>query len=155
MYYKLVKGIRMIYPLNYVSFVKADAVAFLEQEFDWRPYGGKHYESRYTKFIQSYYLFEKFDIDYRRATLSAQICTGEVERREALEQLKNKPYDLDEIEDDKLYISKKLGISTEELEQILNLPAKWYWDYPNDHKKLGFIYDVYRMIFKKEKLDRF
>jgi hypothetical protein len=65
------------------------------------------------------------------------------------------PYDPQTIEQDKRYISKKLGIARDEFETILNLPAKWYWDYPNDQKKLGFIYDVYRMVFKKEKLDRF
>lgn len=155
MYYKLIKGIRMIYPLNLVPFVKDKAVELLQEKFDWKPYGGKHYESRYTKFIQSYYLFEKFGIDYRRATLSTGICAGEICRDDAVEELKSSPYDPQQIEEDKRYISKKLGVTMEEFEKILNLPAKWYWEYPNDHKKLGFIYDVYRILFKKEKLDRF
>jgi len=155
MFYKLVRGIRTIYPLNFVPFVKADAIELLKEKFDWKSHGGKHYESRYTKFIQSYYLYEKFGIDYRRATLSAQICTGEIHRDDAIERLKSKPYDLHEITEEKQYISKKLGISGDEFERILALPSKWYWDYPNDHKWLGFIYDTYRRIFKKEKLDRF
>lgn len=154
-YYKLVKGIQIIYMLNYVPYVKADAMEFLKEKLDWKYYGGKHYESKYTGFIQSFYLYEKFAIDYRRATLSSQICLGDVERDAALEELKTKPYDPVKVEEEKQYIAKKLQISTEEFEQIINLPAKWYWDYPNDSKKLKFIYDTYRRMYKKEKLASF
>ena len=154
-FYKLIKGIRMLYPLNFVPFVKEDAVELLSQKFGWKPYGGKHHESRYTKFIQSYYLYQKFGIDYRRATFSTQICAGGISRESAVDQLKCSPYDPGKIEDDKLYIAKKLGISKDELNTIIHLQPKWYWDYPNDDKKLEFIYDVYRTLFKKEKLDRF
>ena len=155
MYYKLVRGIKMIYILNYVPFVKEEAMDLLKKELDWKYYGGKHYESKYTGFIQSYYLFEKFGIDYRRATLSSQICTGEVSREEALKQLKNKPYNDEKVIEEKQYIAKKLGISIDEFEKIIQLPSKLYRDYPNDEKKLSFIYDTYRKLFKKEKLGSF
>ena len=154
-FYKIVKGMRMVYPLNYAPFVKAEAIKLLREKFDWRPYGGKHYESIYTKFIQSYYLYEKFKIDYRRATLSIQICVGEIDRCRAVQQLRTLPYNTDEIDAAKDYIAKKLSIDREELERIMRLPPKWYWDYPNDERRLGFIYDSYRKLFKKEKLDRF
>lgn len=155
MYYKLVKGIRIIYLLNYVPYAKQEAMEFLKEKLEWKFYGGKHYESKYTGFIQSYYLYEKHQIDYRRATMSSQICTGEISRDEALEQLKTKPYERAKAEEEKQYIAKKLGVSLEQFQEILDLPAKWYWDYPNDDKKLGFIYDTYRKIFKKEKLGSF
>lgn len=155
MHYKLIKGIKMIYVLNYVPFAKNDAIKLLKEKFDWRYYGGKHYESKYTKFIQSYYLYQKFGIDYRRATLSSQICVGEIDRDDAVEQLKSKPFNPSKIEEEKQYISKKLGVSNDEFERILNMPAKWYWDYPNDDKKLSFIYDTYRKLFNKEKLGSF
>jgi hypothetical protein len=155
MYYKLIKGIRMVYPLNLVPYSKEDAIALLSEQFDWKIYGGKHHESRYTKFIQSYYLYEKFGIDYRRATLSTQICAGEMTRGDANLELDTKPYDPDQAEESRQYIAKKLGVSLDEFDRILTLPAKWYWDYPNDNRKLRFIYDTYRTLFKKEKLDRF
>ena len=155
MYFKLIKGIRMIYPLNYVSYAKEEAIKVLQEKFDWKYYGGKHYESKYTRFIQSYYLYEKFGIDYRRATLATQICTGEINRDCANKQLKSKPFDLSEIEKEKRYISKKLGVSKDEFERILSLPAKWYWDHPNDDEKLRFIYNTYRVHFKEEKLASF
>ncbi len=154
-FYKLVKGIRMIYPLNSVPFNKEQAIELLSEKFDWRPYGGKHHESTYTKFIQSYYLYEKFKIDYRRATLSTRICVGEIKRCKAVEQLRCKPYNPEEVDEMKNYIAKKLGIDRDELERIMRLPPKWYWDYPNDERRLTFIYDTYRKVFNKEKLDRF
>ncbi len=154
-WFKLVKGIRMLYPLNFVPFVKDDAIKLLEDKFEWLQYGAKHHESRYTKFIQSYYLYEKFSIDYRRAGMSILICSGQIDRESALETLKSKPYETAKIADDKHYIAKKLGVPYEEFECILKRPAKWYWDYPNDQKKLAFIYDTYRKVFRKEKLDRF
>jgi N-acetyl sugar amidotransferase len=146
-YYKFVKGIRIIYLLNYVPYSKKEAMRVLEQELGWKYYGGKHYESKYTGFVQSYILPVKFNIDYRRATLSTQICTGEVTREEALEELKKLPYNPERVEEEKQYLSKKLGITVTEFEQIMADAPHWYWDYPNDREKLEFIYDLYRKIY--------
>ena len=149
-YYKLVKGIRIIYMLNYVPYIKDDAMHLLEKELEWKYYGGKHYESKYTGFVQSYILPEKFNIDYRRATFSVQICTGEITREYALEELKKKTYQPEQVNIEKTYISKKLGISLEEFENIMEDPPKLYRDYPNDEKKLEFIYNIYRKIYAKQ-----
>jgi N-acetyl sugar amidotransferase len=146
MYYKLVKGIRMIYPLNYVPYNKQEAMKVLEHELEWKNYGGKHHESIYTKFVQSYLLPEKFGIDYRRATFSTQICAGEITRDEALTELNKKPYDEAGVEEEKIYLCKKLCIDADELNEILNLPARSYKDYPNDKGKLEFIYNIYRKL---------
>lgn len=154
-YYKMFKGIKIVYILNYVPFVKDEAMELLTKELDWRYYGGKHYESKYTGFIQSYYLYEKFGIDYRRATFSTQICTGEMTREDALKALETKPYKDEVVAQEKLYIAKKLKISVEEFERIIETAPKWYWDYPNDEKKLGRIYNMYRRLYKKEKLASF
>ena len=155
MYQKLVKKVKVIYVLNYVPYNKSEAMAFLEKELNWKYYGGKHYESKYTGFIQSYYLFEKFGIDYRKATLSSQICLNKVTREEALKELEKPPYNKEVAEKEMQYIAKKLGVSIEELHKIIAAPAKWYTDYPNNEKQLGFIYDTYRKLFKKDKLANF
>lgn len=147
-YYKL-KGIKTIYLLNYVPYSKKDAIEVLEQELGWKYYGGKHYESKYTGFIQSYVLFEKFKIDYRLATFSTQICTGEITREEALNELPKKPYDPIKTEEEKKYVCKKLDISLQEFNEIINLPPKTYKDYPNNKKLLQFIYNIYRKLNRK------
>ena len=155
MYFKLVKKMKIIYLLNYLPYSKNEAMELLTKELDWRYYGGKHYESIYTGFIQSYYLYKKFGIDYRRATLATQICTGETTRQDALNQLETLPYQDEKSQKEKEYIAKKLSIRLSDFEDIINLPAKWYTDYPNDEKRLNFIYDSYRKLFKKDKLGNF
>ena len=146
-YYKFIKGIRIIYLLNYISYNKTEAMKVLEKELGWKYYGGKHYESRFTKFVQSYLLPKKFDLDYRKATFSSQICAGELSREQALKELKESLYSESDIDKDKEYIAKKLSVSKEELNRIIDLPGKYYNEYPNDEKKLNFIYGVYKKFF--------
>ncbi len=149
LYYKLVHGIKISYILNYVPYNKQEAMQVLENELGWKYYGGKHYESKYTGFVQSYIMPEKFNMDYRRATLSTQICTGEVTREIALDELKHKPYDSVSAQHEKEYVCKKLGISINEFDEIMSRPAKVYRDYPNAEGRLEFIYDIYRKVYKK------
>lgn len=151
MYYKIIKGINMVYPLNYMHYNKKEAIKILEKELGWCNYGGKHHESIYTKFIQSYYLPEKFGIDYRRATFSTQICSGEITRDYAFLQLNTSPYDTVKIEEDKAYVCKKLGLSHEELNEIMRLSPKPSKEYPNDEKKLEFVYYIYRKLKRKNR----
>ena len=80
-FYKFIRKIRIIYLLNYLPYSKKDAIKTLEDEVAWKNYGGKHHESVYTRFVQSYIQPVKFDLDYRRATFSTQICTGEITRK--------------------------------------------------------------------------
>lgn len=149
-FYKFFKGIKMFYLLNYVPYEKDKVMKTLKKELDWKYYGGKHYESKFTGFVQSYYQYEKFNLDYRRATFSTQICTGEMNREEALKILEKKPYNEKEIDSEIGYISKKLGIKTKEFLDIFNSAPKSYKDYPNDEKKLNFIYSVYKKYFVKK-----
>jgi N-acetyl sugar amidotransferase len=154
-YFKLIKGVRIVYPLNYVKFSQDEVTNFLVEKFDYVPSGEKHHESLYTRFIQSYYLFEKFSIDYRRAKLSSEICNGRATREAALEELELDPYDRETIIRDKEYVAKKLQISSDEIDEIVGAPPKWHWDYPNDEQKLQFIYGLYLKLFRKEKLANF
>lgn len=146
-YYKFFKGIRFVYILNYVPFSKKEALDLLEKELNWKYYGGKHYESIYTRFVQSYILPEKFNIDYRRSTASSQICAGEITRQEALDALVSKSYNDKQIEEDKEYFCKKLGISISEFDEMMGALPKSYKDYPNDQRKLEFLYRLYRRFF--------
>jgi N-acetyl sugar amidotransferase len=146
-YFKFIRGIRITYLLNYTDYNKDEAMQFLQEQFDWKYYGGKHYESHFTKFIQSYLLPKKFNLDYRKASLSNQICSGQITREAALKELACPSYKEEDVEKQKLYISKKLKISLEELNEIIDLPGKYYHEYPNDEKRLDFIYKIYRKYF--------
>lgn len=149
-YYKVVRGIKQVYFLNYLPYSKDEAIKILEEKIGWKYYGGKHYESKYTGFEQAYILPKKFNIDYRRATLSTQICAGSISREQALRELGNSSYNEATIQQESQEICDKLGLTVSEFEKIMNEPPKYYWDYPNDEKKLAFIYHVYRKLTGKK-----
>ncbi|MCC7331314.1 MAG: N-acetyl sugar amidotransferase [Flavobacteriales bacterium] len=142
-YYKFAKGIRFFYMLNYVPYSKKEAVELLEKELNWKYYGGKHYESRYTKLVQSYILPEKFNIDYRRSTLATQICAGEENREESLEELKLSAFRGINLNEEIEYFCKKLDISISDFEKMMKEAPKSYQDYPNNQNFLEFLYRVY------------
>lgn len=154
-YAKVLRGVRTYYPLNSVAYNKDTARTALESVAGWRYYGSKHGESRFTKFIQTYYLPVKHGIDYRRATLSSEICLGQVTREQALEVLRSKPYQDAEVEIELQYVAKKLAISLEELRDIIAQPPRWFWSYPNNQKVLGMIYDAYRSLAGQKKTSNF
>ncbi len=146
-YYKFIKGIKILYLLNYTHYEKEQAKQLLIEKFGWIDYGGKHHESRYTKFIQSYLLPTKFQLDYRKATLSSQICSGEITREEAIEILKTPGYNKSEIEKDIDYIAKKLNLDANELKALIAKPGKFYYEYPNNDKILTALYKIYNRFF--------
>lgn len=154
-YFRAAKGVRMLYPLNLVAYTRAGARETLEREFGWRYYGTKHGESRFTKWIQTYYLPKKHGIDYRRATMSSEVCLGQVSRDSALEILETLPYDAATIAQDSRYVAKKLGISDAELDAIVASPPLWYVDYANDAAFLGRLYDTYRYVTRSTKAAHF
>lgn len=130
--YLLFRGIRWVQILNYVNYNKAEAKQLLMNELGWRDYGGKHYESIFTRFFHAYYLSEKFGYDLRKSYLSALVCSGQITREEALEEINNPPAPKEMLINDREYVIKKLGISEEEFDLILKSPNKTFADYPNN-----------------------
>ena len=117
--------------LDYITYIKEDAMGILEKELEWTYYGGKHYESLFTKFFQAYILPNKFGFDKRRIHLSALIASGQITRQQAMVEMEKELYPEAELKEDKIYVLKKLGLSDTEFENIMNLPIKTFWDYPS------------------------
>jgi N-acetyl sugar amidotransferase len=130
-YLRYIKGVQVIKPLNYLPFTKLLAAEILQAEYGWRPYPQKHFESRFTKFYESYWLPTRFGYDTRRVQYSSLILTGQMTREDAHERLKKPAYDTATIEEDFEYIATKLGISVAELKQYHEMPLKTYKDYKN------------------------
>ena len=145
-YYTYFKKIKMIRLLNYFPYVKDDAMKVIQDKLGWVYYGGKHYESVFTRFFQAYYLPKKFNYDKRLAHLSSLICSGQISREDALIEMSKERYPKDLLEQDKDYVMKKLGLDQIDFESVLNAPPKSYKDYPNDEKRLKFIYGVYNKL---------
>ena len=125
--------------LNLVKYDKMEAKRILESELDWRDYGGKHYESVFTKFYQAAILPQKFNVDKRRAHLSSLIVSGQISREEALTELDQPLYENREFIDEREYCIKKLGFSETEFEAILKKPARAHTDYPNATKYINLL----------------
>ena len=130
-YLSLVKGIKMISVYHYIDYQKKMAQDFLKSEYNWQYYGEHHHENIFTKFAIAQWLPKKFNIDKRIITYSAQIMSEEISRDEALERIKKEPYTEDEMERDKEYVIKKLGLTRHELDGIWNRPNKSFLDYPS------------------------
>lgn len=128
-YLNYIKGIKVVTPLNYMPYIKKEAIQLLTDRFGWQVYPQKHFESRFTKFYEGYWLYEKFGFDTRKVQFSSLILTGQMTREEALEELKQKPYDPETIKEDFEFIANKLGISVEELQGYMDAPNKTYRDY--------------------------
>lgn len=146
LYYTYVKGIRLVRILQYVPYRKSDAIKTLHEEIGWQYYGGKHYESFFTRFTQAYMLPEKFKVDKRRAHLSTLICNGELTRDEALRMLEEDLYPAEMLRNDIDFVCRKFGITPEYFNELMKMPPKSYRDYPNNEKMLGAVYRVYGML---------
>jgi N-acetyl sugar amidotransferase len=131
-YYSLIKKIKQIRILYYIPYNEKEVFRILENELNWKNYGDKHHESKYTAFIQSYILPRKFNIDKRKLHYSAKIRSEQISRAEALEIIKQDPF----VGGEELisYCLKKLDISEVEFEKIMNEPVKSFLDYNNYYK---------------------
>ena len=129
-----VKGIRVVRPLNHVPYTKADAIKLLENKYGWQPYPQKHFESRFTRFYEGYWLPKKFGYDTRKVQFSSLIVTGQMSREEALVKLKEPALDEATVRQEFEYVANKLGIPTDELQGYLELPNKTYRDYRSQER---------------------
>jgi N-acetyl sugar amidotransferase len=133
-YMPYVRGVKMFKPLNYMPYLKEEAMQELSAVYGWKPYAQKHFESRFTRFYEGFWLPTRFGYDVRRVQFSSLILAGQMTRDQALEKLQQLPYDPEIIQQDFDYIATKLGISSDALRGHLDMPQKFYWDYPNDKR---------------------
>ena len=138
LYLPYVKGIRVLRPLNYVRYVKKDAMKLLMNRFGWQSYPQKHFESRFTRFYESYWLPSRFGYDVRKVQYSSLILTGQMSRDEALLKLEEPSYDESTIGYDLEFVANKLGITVDELNSFMELPKKSHRDY----KSQRWIYNL-------------
>lgn len=135
LYFVSIKGIKMVQPLNFVDYNKSKVKQLIIEELDWIDYGGKHYESVFTRFYQGYILPNKFGIDKRKAHLSNLICSGQITKNQALKELENPPMDSKLAISDKSFVAKKLGWTDEEFDKILSLENVTHESYGTDKKE--------------------
>jgi N-acetyl sugar amidotransferase len=153
-YYRFIKGMRVVKLLDYYPYIKKDAIDELSTLFGWQPYQMKHYESRFTKFFESYWTPKKHGYDKRRVYFSSEILTGQMTREEALERLSSPELSEEEMQKDFSYVAKKLDWTETELMEIFNAPNKSFRDYKNNYfwltigARIANLLGVDRRLFK-------
>lgn len=149
-YLPYIKGIKLIRPLDFVPYHKDEAMQLLVDKFGYQKYPQKHFESRFTRFYESYWLPERFGYDTRKVQYSSLILTGQMTREEALEKLKHPAYNKETIHQEFEFVANKLGITTDELKSYLVSPKKTYRDY----KSQEMIYNIGARVMRKFGLEK-
>lgn len=150
-YYPLIRKMRSHRPLEWINYNKFDAKNLLMDELGWRDYGGKHYESLFTRFFQAHYLPVKFGYDKRKAHLASLVVSGQMTKEQAKIELGLPLYDPTALNEDRIFWVKKLGLSMIEYEKIMAEQPKFYSDYANNElfykwmrKNLHFLSGIYK-----------
>lgn len=150
LYMPYIKGVKVVKLLNHMPYIKKEAENLLKQEYGWEPYDQKHFESIMTKFLEGYWLPERFGYDVRKPQYSSLILTGQMSRQEALEKLKNKPLSINESQELFSLVANMLEISEDELRQYFDMPKKTYKDYKNSDK----IFEIGSNVLKYFGIDK-
>lgn len=141
--YHYFKGHKSIALLDYLHYNKPEALIFLKDKLEYKPYPGKHYESKITQFYQSFILPHKYNIDKRKAHLSSMIVSGQILREDAIRELEKALFKSDlEKENDITFFCKKLQITRDEFWEIINskpVSHSAFSSYKDYHKKLAAI----------------
>jgi hypothetical protein len=137
--------VRIVRPLNYLPYIKQDAIELLTQKFGWQRYPQKHFESRFTKFYESYWLPTRFGYDVRKVQYSSLIVTGQMTRQEALEKLKKPTFDEATTDQEIEFVANKLGFTIDELMACMRLPKRTYRDFRSQRQ----IYDLGSRFLQK------
>jgi len=132
------KGIKLYRPLDFIPYNKDEAMETLVEKFGYQKYPQKHFESRFTRFYEGFWLPQRFGYDTRKVQFSSLILTNQMTREEALEKLQNESYTEEQIKEDFEYVSNKLGITTEELWSYFQAPKKTFEDYKSQENIYNF-----------------
>jgi N-acetyl sugar amidotransferase len=130
--YQILRGMQILKPLDLLPYSKADAIRILEKEFGWQYYGGKHFESRWTRFFQAWWLPTRFGYDKRVVHLSSLILSGQITRAAALAELEVQPYPESLMREDLDLVLKKLDMSRDEWNALLSKPVHAHGEYPQE-----------------------
>jgi len=141
---------KIVQPLNLMNYNKNEAKEILKKELGWRDYGGKHYESIFTKFYQAYILPHKFGIDKRKAHLATIINSDQINKKTALSELEKPLYPNADFEQDRDYVLKKLNLSLDEFENIMQSPVQSHLHFDTDKALWNRYFKIINLIKLKK-----
>lgn len=125
------KDVIRVKPLDLIDYRFETAISELRDFCGYEYYGGKHHESILTRFMQCWYLPEKFGVDKRKSHLSSLIASGQLTREEALARLAAPQYPSEEMKEaDFNALAAFLGVSREEFNRIISQPPRSHDEFP-------------------------
>jgi N-acetyl sugar amidotransferase len=145
-----VKRIKLYRPLDFINYNKEEAMQTLVEKFGYQKYPQKHFESRFTRFYEGFWLPQRFGYDTRKVQFSSLILTNQMSRDEALDKLKSESYTQEQINEDFEFVSNKLGITVEELWSYFHAPKKTHKDYKSQES----IYNFGALVMKYLKIEK-
>lgn len=154
LYYRYIKGLQVIRPLDYVPYIKEDVIRLLTERFGWQKYAQKHHESRFTRFVECFWLPKKFGYERRKAHLSSLILTNQMTREEALQRVATPEISEKEMMDDFEYVAKKLDLTPSQLQKLFDGQNKSFRDYKNKLFLLNLGTKVMQMLGVEKRVIR-
>jgi len=151
-YYKHFLGMQVIKPLDMIPYKKIEAEETLKKCFGWEKFQHKHHESRFTRFLEDYWLPRKFGFDRRRAHFSSLILTGQMNRKAALERISKPELDEHVLKCEFEFVAHKLGLTVDEMMEIFKGKNMKRTDYMNKHLFLKFASKVMACLGMENRL---
>jgi len=143
----LVNRIKKIRPLWYIDYHKEDVKKYLQNNLNWKWYGGHHLENRFTAFYHSYFIPKRFGKDFRALGYSALIRCGQMTRDEGVRLMKEPPYLEDEIVE---LVKKRLGFSDGEFDKIMSLPHRTYREFKTYKRTFEKMKPFFWLMYKMD-----
>ncbi len=134
--------------LNLVEYNKFEVKKKLISELSWKDYGGKHFESIFTRFYQGYILPNKFNIDKRVFHYSCLVQSEQITREHAIKLLQEPIYDKNLLESDKKYVLKKLNFNEATFEEYMRAPIRKHNEFKSEQRYWNFYFFVIKQIKK-------
>lgn len=154
LYYRYMRGLKVIRPLDHLPYIKEDAIRLLTERFGWQKYAQKHHESRFTRFVECYWLPKKFGYERRKAHLSSLILTGQMTREEALRRIAKPEISEQEMKDDFEYVAKKLDLTKDKLQELFKGENKSFRDYKNKLFLINLGTNILRLVGVEKRVIR-
>lgn len=151
-YYPYFKGMKRVAPLNMIPYDKKKVQKFLIEELGWHSYEEKHYEDRFTRWYDGYYLLKKFGYEKRKYYFSNLILTGELTREQVIAELERQPYTDEMAKENTEFIARKLGMDSDSFRELLKGENKIFEDYKNSFRFIQFGTKVLRFLGIERKL---
>jgi N-acetyl sugar amidotransferase len=136
---------KFIRPYWYINYSKEDARKILEEKTGWIYYGGHHLENRSAAFFHMVYQPQKFGIDNRNWSLSAQVRKGKISREQAIEIYHSPIGSVDEII---AYVKKRLDLTDDEYERLMKGKNRSFRDFKTYKRRFEALRPMFFVLAK-------